>query len=55
VQLPPERLARVRNYIDENRLPDDTAAFERAIGTNDPLSLNYFWGGTFRPQPYLYA
>ena len=45
VQLPPERLARVHDYISENRSPDDTAAFERAVGTNDLLSLYYFWAG----------
>ena len=40
-----ERLSRVQNYIDANRAPQDIAAFERAIGTNDLLGLNYFWQG----------
>jgi endonuclease G len=45
VQLPPDRLARVKSYVDANRTPDDIGAFERAIGTNDLLSLSYFWAG----------
>ena len=43
--LPAERLARVAAYVNENRVFDDTAALERAIGTNDLLSLYYFWSG----------
>jgi endonuclease G len=43
--LPPDRLARVANYINANRAPDDVAALERAMGTNDSLSLFYFWAG----------
>ncbi|MGO7301389.1 hypothetical protein ACC718_32805 [Rhizobium ruizarguesonis] len=35
----------VRRYVDANRAPQDTAAFERAIGTNDLLGMNYFWQG----------
>ena len=43
--LPPDRIARVARYINERRAPDDIAAFERAMGTNDLLSLHYFWAG----------
>jgi len=43
--LPPDRLARVARYINERRAPDDIAAFERAMGTNDLVSLHYFWAG----------
>lgn len=42
---PPERFARVARYINENRAPDDIAALERAFGTNDLLSVYYFWAG----------
>ena len=43
--LPADRQARVTQYVNENRLPDDTAALERAFGTNDLVSINYFWAG----------
>ena len=36
---------RVRSYINERRVPDDIGALERAMGTNDLLSVNYFWAG----------
>jgi endonuclease G len=44
-QLSPERTARVLRYAADTRNPADIAALERAIGTNDLLSLNYLWGG----------
>ena len=40
-----DRQERVARYVNENRMPDDTAALERAFGTNDLVSLNYFWSG----------
>ncbi|ANW02920.1 DNA/RNA non-specific endonuclease [Bradyrhizobium icense] len=43
--LPKDRADRVTRYINENRTPDDVAALERAMGTNDLLSLHYFWAG----------
>jgi endonuclease G len=43
--LPADRLARVTRYINTNRGPDDVAALERAFGTNDLVSLYYFWAG----------
>ncbi|WOH52693.1 DNA/RNA non-specific endonuclease [Bradyrhizobium sp. sBnM-33] len=43
--LPKDRADRVTRYINENRTPDDIAALERAMGTNDLLSLHYFWAG----------
>src|SRR5258705_8794091 len=44
-QLSPERTARVLSYAADTRNPPDIAALERAVGTNDLLSLNYLWGG----------
>ena len=35
----------VKTYIAGIRTHDDVGAFERAIGTNDLLSLGYFWQG----------
>jgi len=35
----------VKEYIASARTHDDNSAFERAIGTNDLLSLYYFWSG----------
>lgn len=43
--LPQERWARVATYINNNRSADDTFALERAIGTNDLVSLYYLWAG----------
>jgi endonuclease G len=43
--LPADRRERVARYINENRTPDDTAALERAFGTNDLVNLYYFWAG----------
>src|SRR4051812_5369194 len=42
---PAERLSRVARYINENRASNDIAALERAFGTNDLLSIYYFWAG----------
>lgn len=45
IELSAARLLRVRNYVDSARAPQDTAAYERAIGTNDLLGVNYLWQG----------
>lgn len=45
LSLPPSRQKRVEDYVNENRAPDDTFALERAFGTNDLVSLYYFWSG----------
>lgn len=45
VALSDERLARVTRYINESRSSTDTFALERAIGTNDLVSLFYLWSG----------
>jgi len=37
--------AAAKDYIADARTNDDIGAFERAVGTNDLLSLYYFWSG----------
>jgi endonuclease G, mitochondrial len=44
-QLTAESLQRVTNYVNVHRATDDTAALERAMGTNDLVSLYYLWAG----------